>query len=169
MSDIFDLTDTWNNGATTFTAIRMNVTDSASQNASLLIDLQRGGTSQFRVDKFGAATGVSLRAASTTQNFFTASSNSAQLKSDAPFSWSNSSTNSEASRDTGLYRNAAAIIGVRGGDTTTGGALNFLEQTAPAAPSANQVVLYAEDNGSGKTRLMARFPTGAAQQVAIEP
>ena len=40
---------------------------------------------------------------------------------------------------------------------------------APGAPAANTCVLYAEDNGSGKTRLMVRFPTGSAVQVAIEP
>lgn len=43
------------------------------------------------------------------------------------------------------------------------------EMSAPAAPAANKVRIYAEDNGSGKTRLMAIFPSGAAQQVAIEP
>lgn len=43
------------------------------------------------------------------------------------------------------------------------------EMTAPASPSANKVRIYAEDNGAGKTRLMALFATGAAQQIAIEP
>ena len=43
------------------------------------------------------------------------------------------------------------------------------EMTAPSAPAANKVRFYAEDNGAGKTRLMARFPTGVAQQIAIEP
>jgi hypothetical protein len=43
------------------------------------------------------------------------------------------------------------------------------EMTAPAAPAANSVRIYAEDNGAGKTRLMALFATGAAQQIAIEP
>lgn len=51
-----------------------------------------------------------------------------------------------------------------------GNGVQFTEMgTPPASPSANRVILYAEDNGSGKTRLMALFPTGAAQQVAIEP
>ena len=45
----------------------------------------------------------------------------------------------------------------------------FTEMTAPAAGAANTVRLYAEDSGGGKTRLMALFATGAAQQVAIEP
>ncbi len=47
--------------------------------------------------------------------------------------------------------------------------MELIEQTAPSAPSTNRVRVYAEDNGSGKTRLMALFPSGAAQQVAIEP
>jgi len=29
-------------------------------------------------------------------------------------------------------------------------------------------VIYAVDNGGGKTQLMARFATGAAQQILIE-
>jgi hypothetical protein len=43
------------------------------------------------------------------------------------------------------------------------------EMTAPSAPAANGVRIYAVDNGSGKTQLMALFATGAAQQIAIEP
>lgn len=47
--------------------------------------------------------------------------------------------------------------------------VSFTEMTAPAAPAANKAVLFCRDNGSGKTQLCARFPTGAIQQVAIEP
>jgi hypothetical protein len=53
---LYDLTDTWNAGATTFTAVKMNVTDTASAAGSALIDLQLGGVSQFKVSKAGAAT-----------------------------------------------------------------------------------------------------------------
>lgn len=49
-----NLTATWNAGGTTFNAIKMNVMDTASAAASLLLDLQVGGTSQFRVSKGGA-------------------------------------------------------------------------------------------------------------------
>lgn len=42
------------------------------------------------------------------------------------------------------------------------------ETSGASAAPADAVRLYAEDSG-GKTRLMARFPTGAAQQLAIEP
>jgi hypothetical protein len=51
-----DLTATWNNVATTFTAIKMNATDTASASGSMLMDLQVGGASQFKVTKAGAAT-----------------------------------------------------------------------------------------------------------------
>lgn len=54
-------------------------------------------------------------------------------------------------------------------DFYQGGFHEMAEQTAPTAPAADRVRIYAEDNGSGKTRLMALFATGAAQQIAIEP
>lgn len=54
MADIFNLADTWNDGATTFNAIKMNVTDTASAAGSSLMDLQVGGVSKFRIDKGSA-------------------------------------------------------------------------------------------------------------------
>jgi hypothetical protein len=51
-----NVTPTWNAGATVFTGIGMNVTDTASAAGSLLLDLQVGGASQFKVSKAGAAT-----------------------------------------------------------------------------------------------------------------
>ena len=43
------------------------------------------------------------------------------------------------------------------------------ESTDVSAPAANKVRLFARDNGSGKTQLCARFPTGAVQVIATEP
>lgn len=45
---------------------------------------------------------------------------------------------------------------------------SFEEMTAPTGV-ANKALLYAEDNGSGKTRLVVIFGTGAAQVLATEP
>ena len=56
MAYIYSLSDTWNAAGTTFTGIGLNVTDSASAAGSLLMDLQTGGTSRFRVDKSGLIT-----------------------------------------------------------------------------------------------------------------
>ena len=47
--------------------------------------------------------------------------------------------------------------------------MEFTEMTAPSAGATNNVRIYAEDNGGGKTQLVVRFPTGAVQQIAIEP
>lgn len=45
-----------------------------------------------------------------------------------------------------------------------------LELTEQAAPSAttNRAKLFSQDNGGGKTQLMVLFPSGVAQQIAIE-
>lgn len=51
MANIYDLSDTWNDGGTTFNAIKMNVTDTASASGSLLMDLQVGGSSRFKIGK----------------------------------------------------------------------------------------------------------------------
>ena len=60
--NIFNLTDTWNNVATTFTAVKMNVTDTTSAAGSLLFDLQIASVSVFNVSKTGAVQ-VSARSA----------------------------------------------------------------------------------------------------------
>ena len=49
---------------------------------------------------------------------------------------------------------------------------NWLEMeelaTTPTGTS-NEAKIFAQDNGSGKTKLMVIFGTGAAQQIAIQP
>jgi hypothetical protein len=47
--------------------------------------------------------------------------------------------------------------------------VELTEMTAPAAGPVNTCRLFTQDNGGGKTQLMAIFNTGAAQQVAIQP
>jgi hypothetical protein len=56
---IADLAATWNTTGTP-TAFKVNITDTASNAASLLIDLQVGGVSQFSVTKAGALSTKSL-------------------------------------------------------------------------------------------------------------
>lgn len=64
---------------------------------------------------------------------------------------------------------ALALVGQdTNGQVGLGGVALAERGSAPAA-IANTGVLYTVDNGSGKTRLMVRFGTGAAQQLAIEP
>jgi hypothetical protein len=51
---LIDVSQTWSNGAVTFTGAKISVTDTASAAASLLLDTQVGGTSVFRIRKDGS-------------------------------------------------------------------------------------------------------------------
>lgn len=53
---VLNATQAWNAGAVAFTGVRLNVTDVASAAASLLADLQVGGTSMWAVGKSGRVT-----------------------------------------------------------------------------------------------------------------
>lgn len=177
-------TATWNDSGVTFTAWKLNVTNTASNAASKLIDLQTGGTTQFNVTRAGAlfaagtisnysgGTGIQFSTSvingySSFAGIFNIDVNGFRARSTGLFAWS-SNANSDTAADTALVRSAAAIVGIT--NASTGGAsLEMKEVTAPSAPSADFVRIYAEDNGSGKTRLMALFSSGAAQQIAIQP
>ncbi len=50
---VIDLSQTWNSSSTTFTGLKLNITDTNSATASKLIDLQVNGTSKFSVTKAG--------------------------------------------------------------------------------------------------------------------
>jgi hypothetical protein len=56
MAYIFDLVDTWASGGGPYTSIKMNATDNDTGSASLLMDLQVGGSSKFSVSKAGTTT-----------------------------------------------------------------------------------------------------------------
>jgi hypothetical protein len=60
-TNIYDMTDTWTAAGTTYYAIKMNVTNTASAAASALLDLQIAGVSKFKVDKNGVASLAVLR------------------------------------------------------------------------------------------------------------
>ena len=271
MAYIYDIADVWAASGTTFTGIKLNVTDTASAAGSLLMDLQVGGVSRFSVRKDGAtvipagntyntstpnlsfgtsgwgmmatAYGLSIRGAN--DGYLTIAPNFT-ISSTSFFGWS-SAAGAESiitGADTRLYRDAANTLAQRNGvnaqafnlyntytdasnyergvfdftsvanqltiGTTKAGTgasrlvrfvvggtrvaisdgayfqidkdlypteniimaakyTEMAEMTAPASPAANKVRIYAEDDGAGKTRLMARFATGAAVQIAIEP
>lgn len=91
----------------------------------------------------------------------------AQVAANGSIGFSNTNDNASTAQDTGLVRAAAGIARLTDG-STGGGALQFTERTAPAAPATNNCILFSEDNGAGKTRLVARFPTGADVVLATE-
>ena len=82
--------------------------------------------------------------------------------------WTSNAYAHLGNKDTRLIRSGVSVLGLRNA-STGGAALETFEMTAPSAPAANGVRIYAQDNGAGKTQLMALFASGAAQQIAIEP
>ena len=74
MAFIYDLADTWAASGTTFTGIKLNVTDAGSTAGSLLMDMQVGGVSKFRVAKtgdiyFSSASGSDTRISGSASNY----------------------------------------------------------------------------------------------------
>lgn len=57
---VLNLSQTWNAGAVTFTGLKFNATDTASAAASLVLDLQVGGSSLFTIRKDGYVTASSI-------------------------------------------------------------------------------------------------------------
>lgn len=180
-STMLNLAGTWNTSGTP-TAIKLNVTDTASNASSLLQDWQVGGVSKLRLTKAGVLnfyTGTqSMNLYSTGDHMVVAPNNSPSLGiskfsavtlPSAGLIGFTSSIAVDLAQDCGFARSAAGVVGVRGSSATAGGALEYIEQTAPSAPSADRVRVYAQDNGAGKTQLMALFSSGAAQQIAIQP
>jgi|694.fasta_scaffold97574_2 hypothetical protein len=95
-----NLTATWNASGTTFTAIKMDVTDTASAAGSLLMDLQVGGASRFSVRKDGRV---------TSNSFIIANSGGFWSASDA------GTITMGGSQDAWLRRDAANVIAMYNG------------------------------------------------------
>jgi hypothetical protein len=103
---IYDLTDTWNDASTEFTSIKMNVTDTNSDAASKLMDLQVGGTSKFTVDKSGNITVGGGGVPSGTKQLF--------VQTAAPTGWTKDTTH-----DNKALRIVSGTAGSGGSDAFT--------------------------------------------------
>lgn len=113
MADIFDMADTWNAGGTTFTALKMNVTDTASAAASLLMDLQVGGATRFNVSKSGLATSAVGYVAGVKVQIDTGLPG-LSMALEGSVAWS-STANYFNTKDLILLRDAANILAQRNG------------------------------------------------------
>lgn len=145
-----------------------------SQTGNLFEAWDVSGTSKATINPSGdvkvgsGSIGVAVNASAAAYRLEMAYGSGLRMVSSYKVQWSNSTT-SLSTIDTAISRVDTKTLGLF--DNGSGGAaFELLEMSsAPAAGATNSVRVYAEDNGSGKTRLMARFPTGAAQQLAIEP
>ena len=159
-SPVLNLTQTWNAGAVTFTGLKFNATDTASASASLLIDLQVGGSSKFKVDKAGNVTAVSdtvsvINATSqislnNTSIGFTNSA--ATLANNIPLGWSSSGV-WYGTVDTFIRRAAAATLQLGDADAAAPVAQTFKVQSVVAGTSntagANFTIQGSQGTGTG--------------------
>jgi len=158
---IINLSQTWNNAATTFTGLKLNVTNTASAAGSNLLDLQVGGTSLFKVNNNGSIniytvgtntpTGFGIGSVATsliatyTGNRWNAAIGSDRLVLENT-SWlgfsslpgTNSNFAAGGSVDTRLYRDSAGVLKITDGSTGTG-YLKLIPTTVGALTAAATV------------------------------
>jgi hypothetical protein len=112
---VLSMTQTWNNAAVAFTALDINVTNTASNSGlNALINLRVGGTSQLTVNEFGTMFALGGIVSGSTTNTgpidVGAARTSLGIASNYTLGWSASSNNGSAVPDTILRRAAAATL-----------------------------------------------------------
>ena len=133
------LAQTWNAAGTTFTGLKLNVTDTASASGSLLLDLQVGGVSQAKISKTG---GLTLTSGISTNASITAGGNaSGCLPSGIGIASSvqllfSSTTSCIGTPDVGIKRSAAGVVQVTDGSTGTGKLIFIVPTTNPGIAGA---------------------------------
>lgn len=148
-SPLLDMAQTWNAGGTTFTAMKINVTNTASAAASMLIDLQVGGTSKFSVTRAGVVT-----SSASVVTFNLHASNALYLTSDSGL------ISIGASNDTILARDAANTLAQRNGTNaqslriynTYTDASNYERGVIDWGTTANVLTIGTQKAGTGSAR-----------------
>ncbi len=110
---VYNMADTWNDGGTTFTAIKMNVTDTASAAASLLYDLSVGGSLRLQVDKNG---NVDIASGAGYEINGTSVLNATACDVTTSGTVTTGTIELGAATDTTLARSAAGVVSVEGVD-----------------------------------------------------
>ena len=138
----------WNSATTTFTGLKLNVTNTASAADSKLLDLQVGGTSAVTISSAGAgrfasaAYAYNLFATLGTANNYAAVFGSGGgrhvVASGGLLGFTNSATSVTATVDTALTRDSANVLAVTDGSTGTG-YLKLIPTTVGALTAAATV------------------------------
>ena len=157
---LISLSGTWNTTGTP-TAIVLNVTDTASNSNSRLLDLQTGGTTRARITKAGrlelASECVSTYFQADNSTALVGFSSSAfRAGSARQIGWSNN-TNAAFALDVELWRDAASVLALRTGTTaqtfrlynTFTSATNF--ERVNFRWASNEFILDAEKGSVGGT------------------
>lgn len=130
---VLNLTQTWNSGAVVFTGLKLNVTNTASDITSPLVDLQVAGTSKFKVTRDGAimlATGSGVPSAAGIASlgtgdvsFYTSGNRNVIVSGTTLGMLGNGDIqiyggalyfDSGSSGQPGMYREASGVLGIHG-------------------------------------------------------
>ncbi len=177
---VLNLTQTWNAGAVTFSGILLNVTDTASNAASLLLDLQVGGTSQLRITKAGTiylnsgSNGAYLKQSgghvvigsyATDVCFFVASTAyGLEMASTMPITWGSGGINSS---DLYLYRDAAATLQMGADHATTATAQTLKAHDVTTGTGASICIAGGKGSTAGGAVKLATSATTGAPTVVV--
>jgi hypothetical protein len=167
-----NFSQTWNASGTTFTALRVNATETAAAAGSLLIDLQRGGTSQFIVRRDGVTAG-SLFAIGTNTLGNTLYNGGVMMTSGSELAWANNASSVYNTLDVRLARDAAHTLALR--RTTNAQTFNiyntFTSDTNHERGflkwSSNVFQIGTEKGSGGGTARNLEFQTDGATRFAI--
>jgi hypothetical protein len=184
------LTQTWTDAAVTYTGLQVNVTDTASNAASLLMDLRVGGVSRLSVTKTGRIGGSTwgLELNSNSIRFGASGSNYAlvipqgsqgltgvvQVQSTMGIGWSSSTSADLSGSDVILRRDAANTLAQRNGTAaqesriygTYTGAGDY-RRLALKMSTAGVAQIVAEGAGSGAADNRLEFVTGGATRMTV--
>lgn len=181
MSDIFNFADTWNNAGTVFSSITLDVTDTASNAASKLIDLKVGTITKFNVNKSGDGAFVgslacALISSAGTPVWAIASGaggvSGYQASGTLGFGWG--ATTAFETPDAGIYRDAAGCIAARIGVTaqafrvynTFTDASNYERTALDWKTTANTLTFGTQKLGTGAIRAIS-IVTGDTAALSI--
>lgn len=151
---------TWNSGATIFTAQLINITDTASNASSLIVDWQVGGVSKAKVTKAGGIFGNSLKAFDASGEAFVADNTyGLRMASWAFIGWT-STAYATAGADVTLFRDNANVLGLRNGTN----AQSFNVYKTWTSSSVYNRITVAWDGGFGMYRIQ---PEGGGSPLCV--
>ena len=141
---VINLSQTWNNAATTFTGLKLNVTNTASASTSNLLDVQTGGVTRFSVGSNPSINALRYGLANFGINFPGGYVNILDYDGNTIISWLKKTTNigvnlsaklswgpNYFTPDIALDRDSAGVVKITDGTTGTG----YIKQV-PVAVSA---------------------------------
>jgi hypothetical protein len=189
---VLNLSQTWNASGTTFTGLKLNVTDTASAAASKLFDLQVGGVSALSVIKNGRILlggGAAIESFVNGLEIFTSATattgsrsiriidNVFRFQAAMAFGWTGGVNDPSQALDTILRRRAAANLQLGAADAAAPVAQTLSVQSVAAGTSntagANLTIAGSQGTGTGAGgsivfQVAPAGSTGTAQNALVD-